>query len=220
MDPDFWHERWRRGETGFHLPAVHDLLIAHGAAVGIRPGARVFLPLCGKTRDIGWLLAQGIRVAGVELSAIAIRDLFAGLGVTPAVSVAGDLVHHRAAGLDIFCGDIFALDADRLGPVDAVYDRAALIALPPALRDRYAPHLMALTGRAPQLLITIDYPRGAIAGPPFLVDEAEIRRRYGGAFAVSYLGPSAVGGSVRGHPARDLAWALRRGGATAGQPLG
>lgn len=208
MDPDFWHERWQRGETGFHLPAVHDLLIGHGAAVGIRPGARVFLPLCGKTQDIGWLLAQGVQVAGAELSPLAVRDLFDGLGIAPAVTAAGDLVHHAAAGIDIFCGDIFALDAARLGAVDAVYDRAALIALPPALRDRYAPHLLALTGRAPQLLVTIDYPPGAIPGPPFLVDEGEIRRHYAGAFAVSFLGRSGVRGAVRGIPAQDLAWAL------------
>ncbi len=183
MDPDFWHERWERGQIGFHQPQANPLLVRHAAPAGIVPGTRVFLPLCGKTRDIGWLLAQGIHVAGVELSPIAVADLFADLGVTPAVTGG----HHAAPGLDIFCGDIFALDAATLGPIDAVYDRAALIALPPDMRADYAPHLVALTGRARQLLVTFEFDADPWDGPPFSVRPADVEALYAATYSIATL---------------------------------
>jgi thiopurine S-methyltransferase len=172
------------------------------------PGARVFLPLCGKTRDIGWLLGQGCRVAGAELSAIAIRDLFADLGLTPKISAAGALDRYAAPGIDIFVGDIFDLDAATLGPVDASFDRAALVALPPALRARYAPHMVALTARAPQLLVCFEYDQSLTSGPPFSVTAGEVQRLYAGHYTIAHLDKGDLDGGVRGIPAADIAWHL------------
>jgi thiopurine S-methyltransferase len=208
MDPDFWHDRWQRGQIGFHQPQVNGFLERHIGALGIKPGARIFLPLCGKTRDIGWLLAQGYRVAGAELSDIAIRDLFADLGVTPDTTPAGALKRHSAPGIDIFEGDIFALTPETLGPVDAVFDRAALVALPPAMRARYASHMATLTARAPQLLVTFDYDQSLTEGPPFSVSDDEVARLYGPTHTVTLLDEGPLSGGVRGIPARDIAWHL------------
>jgi len=203
MDHDFWHDRWQRGQTGFHQSEVNRFLRAHAAAVGIHPGTRVFLPLCGKTRDIGWLLAQGIRVAGAELSPVAVADLFADLDVSPTITAG----HHAAPGIDIFCGDIFALDAATLGPVDATFDRAALVALPPAMRRAYAVHLTALTARAPHLLVTFEYDQTLTDGPPFSVLPDEVRALYP-AYTVTELARDTLPGGVRGIPAADVAYAL------------
>ena len=151
MDPSFWHQRWEQGEIGFHEQQVNPALVDHLGRLNLAKGARLFLPLCGKTQDIAWLLAQGYRVAGVELSPLAINELFQGLAITPDTSPCGKLVHHSAANIDIWVGDIFDLSSQKLGAIDAVYDRAALVALPEDMRPRYAAHLSALTRGAQQL---------------------------------------------------------------------
>ena len=73
MHANYWHERWDENRIGFHNAEAHVMLVRHFAALGLVKGARVFVPLCGKSRDIGWLLAQGCRVAGAELSRVAIE---------------------------------------------------------------------------------------------------------------------------------------------------
>lgn len=213
MNAEFWHERWAARQIGFHEPAVNPLLEAHLGALRLIGGARVFLPLCGMTLDIDWLLARGHRVAGIELSATAVDELFARLGVTPVVTRVGSLERRSAPGLDVFVGDLFALDAAMLGPVDAVYDRAALIALPADMRQRYAPHLATVTRLAPQLLITVEYDQAAMAGPPFSVDDAEVHRLLAGR-AAALLADAPVSGGLKGRlPASEKVWRVSGGGA-------
>ena len=96
MEHDFWHERWQNNQTAFHEDDGNALLHKYFGTLELSPGARVFVPLCGKTRDIGWLLDQGLRVAGVELSEIAIRQLFDDLKIVPEVSTEGPLTRYAA----------------------------------------------------------------------------------------------------------------------------
>lgn len=209
MEPDFWRKRWENNQIGFHEGKPNAFLVQHVASLGLEAGARVFLPLCGKTRDIFWLLSQGFRVAGAELSRIAVEQLFAELDVTPQVSTIGPLKRFSASDIDIFVGDIFTLDAETLGKVDAVYDRAALVALPPQVRPRYAAHLVALSARAPQLLICFSYDQSAMAGPPFSVPPAETHALYDADFRVTELASADVPGGLRGTcPAVEHAWLL------------
>ena len=171
---------------------------------------------CGKTVDIPWLLAQGYRVAGAELSEIALRDLFAEMGVVPEVTETGAHRRYSASGVEIFAGDIFELTAETLGPVDAVYDRAALVALPEGMRELYAAHLAAITGRAPQLLVTFDYDQSVMDGPPFAVDEAGLRRCHDARFEIERLAEAEVPGGLKGVcPAIESAFLLRPSAETA-----
>src|SRR5690606_38680974 len=109
-------------------PAPNPLLLRHFDALGLAPGARLFLPLCGKTLDIDWLLSGGLEVTASELSAIAVTALFERLRLSPVVEHHGALQRWRASRLEVWVGDHFSLDRDTLGRIDAVYDRAALIA--------------------------------------------------------------------------------------------
>ncbi|MEP9352635.1 thiopurine S-methyltransferase [Xanthobacter sp. KR7-65] len=212
MEPDFWRARWENNQIGFHEGKPNALLQRHLGALALAPGARIFLPLCGKTRDIAFLLAQGFRVAGAELSRLAVEQLFAELEVAPVVSVHGPLERFSAPGVDIFVGDIFALGGDLLGPVDAVYDRAALVALPAPLRARYAPHLVEITAGAPQLLITFEYDQSLVEGPPFSIPPAETRALYGADYLVALLESAVVAGGLRGKcEATEHAWLMERG---------
>ncbi len=187
MEKQFWEEKWRAQELGFHLPFVHPILKRNLAAFNLPAGATVFLPLCGKTLDIGWLLDQGLRVVGVKLSELAVSQLFESLGVRPDVSPWGDGRMWRHGALTVFQGDFFALTTDDPGDVAMVYDRAALVALPAAMRERYAAHLATVTARAPQLLITFEYDQNRMDGPPFSVTAEDVKRLYGSSHVLECL---------------------------------
>ncbi len=212
MDADFWHERWQNNRIAFHEGKANALLARYFKGLHSEEGSRVFLPLCGKTRDISWLLSEGYHVAGAELSKTAIDQLFDELDVAPEQSEIGSLTRYSAPGLDILVGDIFDLSASMLGKVDVVYDRAALVALPEEMRPRYAAHLMHITTRAPQFLITFDYDQSLMDGPPFSVTKDEIRRCYGDDCALEPIVSVEVKGSLKGKcPATENLWTLRAG---------
>lgn len=179
MDPEFWHQRWQANQIGFHQAAPTPLLLRHWPALQVAPGSTVFVPLAGKSVDMAWFAAQGHRVLGVELSQLAIDAFFAEHGLEPEVETTGYGVHHRAGGIELIRGDAFALDAAALAGCDAVFDRGALVALPPDLRRRYAAELYArLPTGCRGLLITLEYPQAERDGPPFSVDEDEVHALY------------------------------------------
>ena len=210
MDTDFWHRKWQANEIGFHNKEVNPLLLAYFAELSLSPGSRIFVPLCGKTRDIAWLLSQGCRVAGAELSELAVEQLFAELGVQPAIAGAGGVKHYSAPDLDIFVGDIFKLTGEVLGPIDAVFDRAALVALPEEMRVRYAGHITAITRNAPQLLLTFEYDQAAMAGPPFSISDDEVERHYQDSYQIAALASVDVAGGLKGKcVATENVWLLK-----------
>ncbi len=210
MQPDFWHAKWEKSEIGFHLPDANPLLVRHFPTLNLKQGARIFLPLCGKTLDIAWLLAQGYRVAGAELSAIAIEDLFNRLNLTPTITKLDEITHYSAPNIDVFVGDIFKVTPAMLGNVDAVYDRAALVALPEDMRKQYTTHLITLTNRAPQLLICFEYDQALHAGPPFSISADEVKQHYQTSYDLTLLGSTAVIGGLKGQcPATEHVWWLK-----------
>jgi len=210
MDASFWHRRWELGEIGFHQSQPNPFLVSHLPKLNLSRGATVLLPLCGKTHDIAWLLANGYRVVGVELSPLAINELFQELGITPEIVALKNVQHYFAPNLDLYVGDIFEISASHLGTVDAIYDRAALVALPADTRTRYVAHLTGLTGAAPQLLITYQYDASLIDGPPFSVDDDEIERLFGAQYQLNPVEHRPVEGGLKGRVASaETAWLLR-----------
>lgn len=208
MNPEFWHKRWADNQIGFHEAEVNPLLVGHLDALALPQRARVFLPLCGKTLDIDWLLSRGYRVAGAELSSLAVAQMFDRLGIVASVDRQDGFERHHAAGLDIFIGDIFDLADVALGAVDAVYDRAALVALPPGMRRRYVQHLRSISRSAPQLLITLDYDQTVMDGPPFSVPAAEVRAHHPGCvprLLASNFQPRGLKGRF---PVTESAWKI------------
>jgi thiopurine S-methyltransferase len=188
MDPQFWRERWQNGEIGFHQAQVNVDLRVLWPRLHCPPAAPVFVPLCGKSPDMVWLRAQGHKVIGIELSELAVASFFAEQKLQPHREAAGPLQRWSAPGYELYVGDFFDLGAEPLAAVQALYDRAALIALPAPLRERYARHLSAtLPGGCKMLLLTMDYPQEQMAGPPFAVAESEVRSLFGGDFSVQLL---------------------------------
>lgn len=188
MEHDFWHSRWNENNIAFHEGEVNERLRAHFAKLALAPGSTVLVPLCGKSLDMWWIREQGHRVLGVELSPVAVRDFFRERAVEPEESTDGRFRRYEGDGVCLLCGDFFQLAPVDVREVAAVYDRAALIALPPPMRDRYVSHLRCLLPEPrPVLLVTVHYPPGEIEGPPFSVDEAEVRSRFEGTWRVRRL---------------------------------
>jgi thiopurine S-methyltransferase len=188
VSPDFWHQRWQENPIGFHQAAPTPLLVEHWPALGVAPGAQVFVPLAGKSLDMLWFAAQGYRVLGVELSQIAVERFFAEHGLRPDIRDSKYGRHYAAGGIAIVNGDAFGLDADALRGCAAVFDRAALIALPPELRVRYANALYAkLPAGCRGLLVTLDYPQHEREGPPFAVPEAEVQSLFARDWTIELL---------------------------------
>ena len=179
MDAEFWNQRWREGRIGFHQDRVTPLLEQYWDALDLPAGARVLVPLAGKSLDMLWLAQKGYRVLGVELSQLAVSQFFTENHLSPTVSETQGSVWYRAGSIEMICGDAFALDAEVLQSCDAVYDRAALIALPPTLRTRYADQVYArLPSGCRGLLVTLEYPQDQKAGPPFSVSADEVHTRF------------------------------------------
>lgn len=207
MHADFWHHKWQINEIGFHESQVNPWLVKHFHQLSVPPGGRVFVPLCGKSLDMAWLLSQGHAVVGAELSPIAVQAFFDTLGVAPTVTPCGPLQRYSAQGIDIFLGDIFELGADTLGPVHAVYDRAAMVALPEGTRPRYARHVQAISHRAPQLLVCFEYDQTQLSGPPFAVPAAELQQHFAGSHQLQLLASEPLPGGLKGKcPAHECVW--------------
>lgn len=188
MDPLFWRERWENGQTGFHQAQVNVDLRALWPRVHCPPNAPVFVPLCGKSPDMVWLRAQGHPVIGIELSELAVASFFSEQHLQPVPESSGSVPCWSAGGYELYVGDFFDLAAAKLKSVRAVYDRAALIALPASLRERYARHLSAiLPAGCKMLLLTINYPQEQMAGPPFAVAQSEVHALFDPAFSVRML---------------------------------
>ena len=209
MDVTFWRDKWQTNDIAFHAEEANPLLVKYFNRLSTVEGSRVFVPLCGKTLDIPWLLSQGCRVAGAELSTIAVDQLFAGLEIDPTITRIGEIDHYSANSLDIYVGDVFFMSRELLGKVDAIYDRAALVALPEKMRDRYAAHLMEITDNAQQLLICYEYDQNLMQGPPFSISRDELNEHYGDDYDMSLLASTDVPGGLKGIcAAKESVWLL------------
>ncbi len=179
MKKDYWLERWEQEEIGFHQSDINPYLCQYWQELRLGQGSEVFVPLCGKSRDMLWLCKQGYLVLGVELSVIAIQAFFKESGHTPYYVGSEKFNRYEANGICILSGNFFDLGKQDLVKVSAVYDRASLVALPPDMRESYAHHLLSILPPATQvLLVTFDYSQSEMSGPPFAVSVGEVEKLY------------------------------------------
>lgn len=181
MEPAFWQQRWADNQIGFHQAQVNPYLQKYWPTLGLAPGSRVLVPLCGKSLDLAWLAGQGYRVLGVELSRRAVEDFFREHGLEAEVQQREAFEVWRSGDVELWCGDFFALQAGDVGDCAGFYDRAAVIALPPQMREAY---MQLLSGLLPAscrgLVVTLDYDQSLLGGPPFSVGDEELRQGFAG----------------------------------------
>jgi thiopurine S-methyltransferase len=191
MQPSDWQARWREGKTAFHEGATNAFLVEHADRLG--SPKRVFVPLCGKTRDMAFFASRGAEVVGVDVSELAAEQFFAESSLVAERSRSGPFEQYAADGVKILVGDVFAVDPSSLGRFDAVYDRAALVALDPEVRARYVSLLGSLLAPGSKLLlVNFDYDQSKMAGPPFAVSDATVLELFAASFDCEKLGERDV----------------------------
>ena len=202
MNAEFWHSRWQEKRIGFNQSAVNPLLINYFKQLNLPAGSRVFVPLCGKSIDMAWLAAQGYDVVGVELVETAVQAFFTEQNISPTVHqhVDNSAIKYYQGQLSgqtitLWVADIFALLSEDIGSVKAVYDKAALIALPENMRTKYSEHIRKISGHAPQFIITLTYDQSKKAGPPFSISSEQIQQYYGDNYHINELTsePTSIG---------------------------
>ena len=188
MQKEFWQQRWKSNQIGFNQLQPNPLLELYFPRLNLKPNSRIFVPLCGKSIDMLWLANQHHEIIGVELSPIACEAFFNSSQVSPHIIQTDKFTVYQHSNITLISGDFFDLNKKILGQVDAVYDRAALIALPEDLRRRYASFLISLLKpKTPMLLISNSYHQNEMEGPPFSVSEQEIHALYGEHYGIAKL---------------------------------
>jgi thiopurine S-methyltransferase len=192
MELPFWLERWNRGETGFHQQHINPYLAYYygekGPPMAKRSSLRVFVPLCGKSRDLWWLHQSGYKPVGVECSQVAVEQFFSELQLNYIKQDTSKHTRYKSENLEILLGDYFALQAGDIGDITDIFDRASLIALPVAMRRKYVEKITQLQQPGTRtLLITLTYPESQMDGPPFSVSEEEVRELYSDNFRIDKL---------------------------------
>jgi len=183
-----WIQRWEEGKIGWHRTQVNSKLVEFIGCLQLKQGDAVFVPLCGKSYDMVYLLEQGFKVVGVELSPLAIEQFFDENNLAFTVSRTDQFTLYQGENITLYCGDYFVLDKSILKSVSAVYDRAALIALAVDLRAKYAQHLYSIISRNCRvLLLTLNYPQSQMSGPPFALNEEEVVSLFGKGFECQQL---------------------------------
>ena len=197
MESKFWQQRWQEGRIGFHKSDVNPELIKYFSNIALPVGSQVLVPLCGKSIDMVWLACAGYDVVGIELVESAVQAFFAEQNITPTIteltSTADKSTLKRYQGqlagqtITLWAADIFALSTIDIGDIDAVYDRAALIALPANMRADYSRHIVKLSNNAPQLLITLNYDQSKKDGPPFSITQQQLHQYYSADYKIVEL---------------------------------
>ncbi|WP_415886097.1 thiopurine S-methyltransferase [Neptuniibacter sp. QD37_6] len=202
MEHDFWHQKWSEGRIGFHQAEVNAYLVSYWEKMDLAAGDKVFVPLCGKSKDMLWLQDRGHDVLGVELNPNACLDFFGENGLVVEMGEATKFISHRCEDLNLLCGDFFALTKEALADVKGVYDRAALVALPKDMRADYANKLIELLPKGVKvLLVTLEF--DSPQGPPFNVSVEEVNGLFGQRFKVEWLGEAVDGDR------KEVIWLLR-----------
>ncbi|MCR9191699.1 MAG: thiopurine S-methyltransferase [Gammaproteobacteria bacterium] len=185
MNHQYWHQKWASDNIGFDQKKPNTLMQRYFPSLNLKPGARIFVPLCGKSIDMLWFLKQGYDVIGIELSSVACEAFFSENNLPVNMTKMGDFDVYTSHNITLLAGDFFKLDKQMLGKVDGVYDRASLIALPTTIRQSYALHLSQLLKPGAQMLvITTAYDKTTMQGPPFSVDEDEIKHLFSPSFDI------------------------------------
>ena len=209
MDAEFWRAKWTSNEIGFHQTEIHPLLTRLWPAIGVPPGSRVLVPLCGKSHDLIWLHQQGYEVVGFDLSEVAVAALFVEHGLTPERTSWGEFQRYTVPGLTVYCGDFFAAVPTTALLCDGLYDRAALIALAPPQRQPYVDVVQRWCAPAARgLLITVEYSVGAITAPPFSLATDAVLALYAGRYRVQERARQRA--DVKGQPALEVGYELVR----------
>lgn len=191
MDADFWLNAWDKGSIGFHRSDYHPELLKYFKHIKPKGDDKILVPLCGKSKDMLFLHDQGLKITGVEFSNKACEEFFSENELEFLRTDKNNFDVFEGKAHTLYCGDYFSFDPGH--KYDAAYDRAAIVALDPKSRTKYAKqyaHLLNKNGKL--LLLSFEYDQSKVQGPPFSVEEYFIRELFENEFEVEVLESKAV----------------------------
>lgn len=216
MHHSYWHQRWQERQIGFHLDEINSYLSKYWPHLELPEQSRVFVPFCGKTHDLRYFHEQGYRVIGNELSTLAVQDFYTEQQLNASKTIIStknndpqqtEMTLWQSPEVDIICGDFFALTKDQVTDIEAVYDRAALVALPPEMREKYVQKMLSLLpDKVSMLLLTLDYDESEKQGPPFSVTEEEVQRLYQDHFDIQCLEVADISEEQRSPRSQNMSY--------------
>lgn len=193
MELSYWESRWRKGKTGFHMPDGYSELQEHWGELNLPENPVVLVPLCGKSVDMIWLEQKAAKVIGVEISEEAILSFFKENDRDYICSSYGVFTIYQSGAIELWCGDFLKTPQKKLPPIDLIYDKAALVALPLKMRESYVNKLLELNTSSTNILLHhFEYPQNEMPGPPFSVPFEEIKNYFSDLFSIFVLNENSV----------------------------
>ena len=193
MELSYWLSRWRKNKIGFHMPEGYPALEPHLKNIPLPKKKTVLVPLCGKSRDLLTLTRYFDKVIGVEISEKAIREFLQETGLKATEKSFADFKIFETEPITFWCGNFFKLPVRKINPVDLIYDKAALVALPPGRRPEYAEKLLTFCTNSTSILVHhFIYKQDEMPGPPFSVFEKELENYFGDMFSSVVLEESEL----------------------------
>lgn len=188
MEPNFWEEAWKNGQIGFHQSAYNKHLVKYYDQFNLHKNDEILVPLCGKTLDMNFLLEKQLCVTGVELVEEAILEYLRENKIsTVETKNFGIYKIYSKDMLSLYQGD-FHLFHETGKKFKAIFDRASMIALPPAMREIHAKVLNELTEiNGKIMLITLEYDQAKVDGPPHSIQETEVQSLFKRNFEIHVL---------------------------------
>ncbi len=162
----FWSGLYREQRDGWELgraaPPLARWFAAHSPS-----GRRALVVGCGRGHEARLLARAGANVTGIDFAAEAIADARA-------------LAEREGVPVDFRQRDLFELgrDPDRY---DLAVEHTCFCAIDPARRDEYVAVIADVLAPGGEL-IALFWAHGRPGGPPYTVDDAELRARFGARF--------------------------------------
>ena len=186
LTPDFWDERFERGFTPWDLNGVPAALREFVART--RGPRTVLIPGCGNAYELVYLLEAGWQATAID---------FAPTAVGRARQLAGPWEER------VVEADFFAWEPQ--GPLDLIYERAFLCAMPPAMWPQVAARWAALLPPG-AMLAGFFYFGESPKGPPFGIARAELEALLAPHFDLVEEGPVADSLPVFAGKERWMVW--------------
>lgn len=193
MEISYWKSRWQKDNTGWHMQQIYPHLVRYWERLNLKEGANILVPLCGKSLDVQWLVNQDYCVIGVDVSEKAILELKDSLGISFKNISKGPFKGYLTESVQLWVGDFLKMQSSYIPAIDAIYDKAALIALPANMRCKYAAVIKRLCEPHTQMMLNcFEYCQQEMTGPPFAVFREEAEKLYGERFAIELMHEESI----------------------------
>ena len=180
---DFWQKRWDSGTTRWRRPDIHPSLQQFTNKVFFdyfpSGGARILVPLCGKTVDMAHLatkrkVGQVVGIDGVRKAVEAFAQENPDLEVKSMEACPEKVEKWQGNSITLIIGDFFEVDKTDFGEVcDGAWDRGSLVAIKPERREKYVEQIGKLMNKDGRILLSTFVHRNRDKSPSYAAQKTK-----------------------------------------------